>query len=259
MAGFTYKLQTREQMLTAMRKMGVHNLCVKNFHLDYGSTDAEIAAFVRQCGDFGVKPYGLGPIGTQDVKGDYRPAFELAKKLGANVIVADPWEKADGAKASSRRLCEQASALCDEYDIRFAIHNHGPEHPKCFPTGEFTCEFVKDLSPRMGMCLDIGHDLRGGSDPAETIRKYHKRLFDFHLKDITLVPGQMKAPAQILGRGILDLPGIVNALCEVGYAGVCSIEYETNFTDNFGDLCESVGYFKALVRAMNSEERKVRQ
>ena len=102
----------------------------------------------------------------------------------------------------------------------------------------------------MGMCLDIGHNYRSGKDPAACIRKYADRLIDFHLKDITPHTTDIKADAKILGRGVLDLPGIVKALADVGYSGSCSLEYETNFKDNFADLCECVGYFKALMRTV---------
>lgn len=149
---------------------------------------------------------------------------------------------------ADRGICELCSSKADEYRINVAIHNHGPETLKCFPTGRSVCAFVKDLSPRMGMCLDIGHDLRMGDDPVETIRTCSDRLFDLHLKDIDLGSDGKQDIARILGRGSIDLPAIVRALCDVGYEGCCSIEYETNFKDNLVDLAESVGYFKALMR-----------
>lgn len=253
MAGFTFKEFTTAEMLKALERLDVHCLCVKNFHLPFEATDSEIRDFKRQCADHGVTPYGIGPVNSGTVD-DVKRAFDFAKKLGVNVVVGVPFKHGATKKwadqEQDRDLCERISPLCDEYDIRFAIHNHGPDAPKCFPTGDASCEFVKDLSPRMGMCLDIGHNYRSGKDPAACIRKYHDRLFDFHLKDITPHATDIKADAKILGRGVLDLPGIVKALVDVGYSGSCSLEYETNFKDNFADLSECVGYFKALMRTV---------
>ena len=253
MAGFTFKEYKTDEMLTALERLDIHYLCVKNFHLPFEATDAEIREFKRKCADHSVTPYGIGPVNLTDAE-DAKAKFDFAKRLGVNVIVGVPCVK--GLKwaeqEQNRDLCEKISTLCDEYDIRFAIHNHGPDAPKCYPTGDASCEFVKDLSPRMGMCLDIGHNYRSGKDPAACIRKYADRLFDFHLKDIQPHTTDIKADAKILGRGVLDLPGILKALVDVGYAGSCSIEYETNFKDNLADLAECSGCFKALVRMLDA-------
>lgn len=253
MAGYTFKEFKTDEMLKVLERLDIHYLCVKNFHLPFEATDAEIREFRRKCSDHGVMPYGIGPVNSGSVE-DVKKVFDFAKKLDVGIVVGVPFKygktKAWADQLQDRNLCEKISPLCDEYDIRFAIHNHGPDAPKCFPTGEASCEFVKDLSPRMGMCLDIGHDYRSGKDPAETIRRYADRLFDFHLKDIQPHPADIKADAKILGRGVLDLPGILKALVDVGYAGSCSIEYETNFTDNLADLAEFAGYYKALCRVI---------
>ena len=251
MAGYTFKELKVDAMLDALERLDIHYLCVKNFHLPFAATDAEMAAFKERCAAKGVTPYGLGPVSAKTID-DVKEAFDFAKRLGVDIVVGVPYKRGvTGAwkdQEQNREMCEKISPLCDEYDIRFAIHNHGPDAPKCFPTGAASCEFVKDLSPRMGMCLDIGHDLRGGGDPATTIRKYHARLFDFHLKDIIPNMNGIKATAMQLGRGVLDLPSIVKALCDVGYAGSCSIEYEKNFKDNYAELAECAGYFRALVK-----------
>lgn len=249
MAGYTYKEFKTEEMLRDLERLGIRNLCVKSFHLPLTATGAEIAAFRRQCADHGVTPSGIGPINMKTSEA-VKQAFDHAAALGVGTIVAVPYHdgpmKKWGDFEADRAICELCSAKADEYRINVAIHNHGYETLKCFPTGRSVCAYVKDLSPRMGMCLDIGHDLRMGDDPAETIRICADRLFDLHLKDIDLGPDGKQGVARILGRGSIDLPAIVRALSDVGYEGCCSIEYETNFKDNLVDLAESVGYFKAL-------------
>ena len=112
---------------------------------------------------------------------------------------------------------------------------------------------VKDLDPRIGMCLDIGHDRRNGKDPVADLEKYISRVFDIHLKDVT---GASKAGYSVeVGRGILDIPGFVRMLRKTGYDGVVSLEHERNMKDPFIGIAESIGYFRGVV-ATTSDRQK---
>lgn len=251
MAGYTYRDFSTNAMLEAMERLDVRYLCVKSFHLPFTATDSEIATFRQKCEDHGVVPYGLGPV-TSDKFDDFKVAFDFAKRLGVDTVVAIPYKdgpkKSDLDRTGNREICERASDLCDSYGVKFAIHNHGPDFPLLFPTGESICEAVRDLSPRMGMCLDIGHEYRSFKDPAGTIRRYHDRLFDLHLKNLTTDAATRKGDVAVpLPRGVLDLPSVFRALIEVGYAGCCSIEYEADFKDNYAKLAECVGYYKGAM------------
>ena len=105
-------------------------------------------------------------------------------------------------------------------------------------------EHTKDLDPRIGMCLDVGHDLRNGCDPVADLKKYHTRVFDVHIKDVT---DASKAGKGIeLGRGKIDFPALIRMLREVNYTGMCSLEYEKDMKDPFLGIAESIGYFKAV-------------
>ena len=113
---------------------------------------------------------------------------------------------------------------------------------------------VQDLDKRMGLCLDIGHDFRAKADPAESIRKYHSRIYDMHIKNVKFDP--VKNRAMPMPRGDMDMWGIVKTLVEVGYAGVCSLEYESfpDKSEKIGikaeEVAESIGYFKGLMKAV---------
>ena len=132
--------------------------------------------------------------------------------------------------------------------MRIAIHNHGPDIPYCFPTGESAFNMVKDLDPRMGLCLDIGHDFRAGQNPADSIRKYGSRIYDMHIKNVKF--DAKKNIAVPMPRGDMDMWEIVKALVEVNYTGCCSLEYERDFKDNLAGVAESIGYFKGLIKAI---------
>ena len=105
-------------------------------------------------------------------------------------------------------------------------------------------EHTKDLDPRIGMCLDVGHDLRNGCDPVADLKKYHTRVFDMHIKDVT---DSSKAGRGIeIGRGKIDFPALIRMMREVNYTGMCSLEFEKDMKDPFLGIAESIGYFKAV-------------
>ena len=168
-AGYTYNKFSIDETLVFLERLDVHYLCIKNFHLPFDSTPAQIAEFKKKCADHGVTGYGVGPIYMASDE-EAKKAFDYAAAIGVKTVVAVPTEQkeieVDGKKKKvrfhSRARCEYLAGLCKEYDMRIAIHNHGPDIPYCFPTGESAFNMVKDLDARMGLCLDIGHDFRAG-------------------------------------------------------------------------------------------------
>ncbi|NEW85613.1 MAG: sugar phosphate isomerase/epimerase, partial [Mariniphaga sp.] len=132
-----------------------------------------------------------------------------------------------------------------EYGFNYAIHLHGPDIAT-YPDAEDVWNHVKDLDPRIGMCLDIGHDTRNGKDPVADLKKYKSRVFDIHIKDVT---GDTKLGYSLeVGRGIIDFPAFVKMLRKVGYTGVCSLEHEKDMGDPFMGIAESIGYFRGVIR-----------
>lgn len=249
MAGYTYKAYKTDAMLAMMRRLDIRYLCVKAFHLPFTATDAEIAEFNAKCAANGVVPYALGPV-DMSTEEEAERTFAFAKRVGVKLIVGVPFMqgKTDSwnDRVANPGLCRKISALCDRDDIRFAIHNHGPDMPLCFPTAESVFTVVKDLSPRMGLCLDIAHEYRSFRDPAASIRTYAERIFDFHLKNLTTDATRLPDNAVPLPRGVLDLRSLLAALEDVGYTGRCAIEYEADFEDNAVPLAECVGYWKGV-------------
>ena len=256
MAGYSCHRLSADETLALLKRLDVNYLCVKDFHLPFKATDAEIAAFKQKCADHGVTGYGLGPI-YMDTKDKAKMVFDFAKRFGVDTVVGVPFEykMINGKKTryESRSLCEYLSGLCKEYDIRYAIHNHGPDIPYLFPTGETSWNMVKDLDVRMGLCLDVGHDFRAKADPVASIRKFHTRIYDMHIKNVKFDP--VKNRAMPMPRGDMDMWAIVKALVEVGYTGVCSLEYESFPPKGekpgikAEEVAESIGYFKGLMKA----------
>ena len=232
MAGYTFVNFNMETTLATMKRLDVHYLCIKDFHLPLTSNAEQIAAFHAKLAEAGVKGYAVGPI-YMKTKEAVDQAFEYAKRVGVDLLVGVP----------NYELLPYVETKVKQYDIRLAIHLHGPDMP-LYPDATDIWNNVKDMDARMGMCLDIGHDLRNGSDPLVDLKRYCSRVFDIHLKDVT---DCTKAGHAIeLGRGKIDFPRLVKTLRKVGYAGACSLEYEKDMRDPFMGIAESVGYFKAV-------------
>jgi sugar phosphate isomerase/epimerase len=234
MAGYTFsRLNDLDKSLAIMQRADVHYLCIKDFHLPFKSSDTEIAAFHAKLKEKGVTGYAVGPIYMKS-ETDIDNAFEYAKRVGVRLIVGVP----------NYDLLPYVDKKVKEYGFNFAIHLHGPDIAT-YPDAEDVWNHVKDLDPRIGMCLDIGHDTRNGKDPVADLKKYYSRVFDIHIKDVT---GSTKLGYSLeVGRGVIDFPAFVKMLRKVGYAGVCSLEHEKDMNDPVMGIAESIGYFRAVI------------
>lgn len=241
MAGFTFANFDLDKTLETMEKCDVHYLCIKDFHLPLNSTDAEIAAFHEKLKSKGVTGYAVGPIYMRS-KEEVDKGFEYAKRVGVKLIVGVP----------NHDLLPYVNQKVKEYDFEYAIHLHGPDMP-LYPDAEDVWNNVKDLDPRVGMCLDIGHDTRNGKDPVADLKKYRSRVFDMHIKDVT-APTKQGYSVEV-GRGIIDFPALVKMLRKVGYKGKCSLEHERNMKDPFIGIAESIGYFRGVIATTGKHKK----
>lgn len=234
MAGYSFvKLNDLDKSLSIMQRADVHYLCIKDFHLPLKSTTTEIAAFHAKLKEKGVTGYAVGPI-YMKTEAEIDTAFAYAKRVGVKLIVGVP----------NYELLPYVDKKVKEYDFKYAIHLHGPDI-KIYPDAEDVWNHVKDLDPRIGMCLDIGHDTRNGKDAVADLKKYISRVFDVHIKDVT---GKTKLGYSIeIGRGVIDFPAFVKMLRTVGYTGVCSLEYERDMAQPDMGIAESIGYFRAVI------------
>lgn len=240
MAGYTFVKFDLDKTLETLQKVDVNYLCIKDFHLPFNSTDDQIAAFHAKCAAHGVTGYAVGPI-YMKTEQEVDRAFDYAKRVGVKLIVGVP----------NYELLPYVDKKVKEYDFHYAIHLHGPDIA-LYPDADDVWNNVKHLDPRIGMCLDIGHDTRNGKDPVADLKKYHSRVFDVHIKDVT---GDTKLGYSVeIGRGIIDIPAFVKMLRKVGYTGVCSLEHERNMDNPFSGIAESIGYFRGVIAATQKKK-----
>ncbi|HSN08218.1 MAG TPA: sugar phosphate isomerase/epimerase family protein, partial [Hanamia sp.] len=220
------------QSIQMMQRVDVRFMSVKDFHLPLNSSQEKIDEVKKQFHDGGITIYGVGVI-YMKTKEAVDQAFDYAKKVGVPIIIGVP----------DYDLIDYSEQKVKEYNIKLAIHNHGPED-KLYPSPKEAYERIKDRDSRMGLCLDIGHAMRAGTDPAKAVKEYGKRIFDLHIKDVT--KAEKDGQAIEAGRGIINFPAFVKALRKVNYPGYCSIEFEKDMKDPLPGIAESVGYFKGV-------------
>jgi len=231
-AGYTFANFNLDESLKMMKKVDVHYLCIKDFHLPYKSTAEEISAFHAKLKENGVTGYAVGPIYTKTRK-EIDDAFDYAKRVGVDLVIGIPVH-AD---------LDYVAQKTKEHNIRYAIHNHGPED-KLYPSAESIYNLIKNLDARVGICFDMGHNKRDGRDSVADFQKFSKRIFDMHLKNVTAATKD--GTTCELGRGVIDIPAYVKMLRKVSYTGSCSLEYEKDMKDPLAGIAESVGYFKGV-------------
>jgi sugar phosphate isomerase/epimerase len=251
-AGYTFNKFKLEQALEMMKQVDLHNLCIKDFHLPLNSTDSEIAAFHAKCKSFDVAGYGVGPIYMGSAK-EVEEAFSYAKRVGVRLLVGVPFKIVEKKRVSSPELLKLVNEKVQEFDLNYAIHNHGPDMPELFPSAESAMELIKGLDKRVGLCLDIGHELRDGKDPVAAMSNFAERVHDIHLKNVTAADRSGRGIE--LPRGAIDLPAFVRVLRKVNYSGVCGLEYEKDMDHPTVGIAESVGYFRGLIDATRERSR----
>ncbi|MCR4764987.1 MAG: sugar phosphate isomerase/epimerase [Bacteroidaceae bacterium] len=234
-ADWTFHKFDIETALKTLQQCDIHYLCIKDFHLPLDASDETIKAFHNKCAEYGVTGYGVGPIYV-NTEEEVDKAFIYAKKVGAKVMLGVP----------KYELLPYVDQKMKDYpDIKYAIHLHGPDQDQ-YQDASVVWDKVKDLHPNIGMCLDIGHDFRNGADPVADLEKYHTRVFDMHIKDET--DNTKEGKCIEMGRGKIDFPAFVRMMRQVGYDGMCSLEYEKDMDNPFMGIAESYGYMKAVCK-----------
>jgi len=236
MASYTLRKFSLDQALAMTRQVGLEYIAFKSMHLPLDSSPQHIKDVVAKVKDAGLELYGGGVIYMKN-ESQVRQAFEYAKAAGMKTIIGVP----------SYDLLPLVDELVKRYDIKVAIHNHGPTD-KVYPIPAAAYAKVKDLDKRIGLCNDIGHTTRAGVDVSESARKYADRLHDVHIKDVS--SATRNGHTVEVGRGVIDIPKFLKTLIDINYSGVVSFEYEKDANDPMAGLAESVGYVKGVLAAI---------
>jgi sugar phosphate isomerase/epimerase len=238
-ASYSFRKFSRAQAIQMTKEIGTPYINIKSFHLPLESTPEQIDQARKEFEDAGLKIVGGGTVrfAKYDEK-EVRNAFEYGKRAGMPVLVVMP----------ERTILPKLEKFVKEYDIKIAVHNHGPED-KNFPTPQSVLKIVKDMDPRCGLCIDIGHTARTGVDVVESIAEAGPRLLDMHTKDLRDL--KAKDSQCDCGDGKMPFPAIFQQLVKIGYKGYCNLEYEINESDPLPGIRRSFSYMRGVLAGLN--------
>lgn len=238
-ASYTFSKLPLDVTIQGIRRVDVHYVSIKEAHLPLKSTAEQRKAVVAKFKEAGITPLSCGNVSMRGGESELRNAFEYARDAGIPTIVCAP----------SKENLPALDHLVKEFNIKLAIHNHGPED-RIFPSPLDVWKAVEKLDERIGLCIDVGHTARAGVDPAGAIRTCSARLYDVHLKD--LVSREPRARVTEVGRGVLDIRGILQALRDVGFTGHVGLEHEKDMNDPLPGVAESIGYIRGTLASMRT-------
>jgi sugar phosphate isomerase/epimerase len=239
LASYTFRNFTRAQMIGYMKQINVTALNCKDVkdHLPMDPT-AEAAALADYAAN-GIKVHAAGTIYfPKDEDDDIRSKFEYCKRAGISVIVAG-----DPAPETLPRI----EKFVKEYDIRLAIHNHGPED-KLWHSPLDVLKQVEKYDSRIGCCIDIGHTVRAGTDVVKAIHEVGPRLYNMHTKDLASFTS--KESQVTVGDGIMPMRAIFEALIAIKYQGFVDLEYEVHADDPMPGVIGSFAYMRGVLAGM---------
>ena len=237
-ASYSLREYSRALAIRCIKELRTPYVSVKEFHLPYRSSPEELESGRKEFERAGLTIVSGGNITlAKDDPDDIRRYFEYAKLCGMPLIVCAPTHSNMGT----------IERFVKEYNIRIAIHTHGPED-KQYPTPQSVLEVVRNMDPRCGLCMDVGHSSRAGANVVESITEAGSRLFDMHMKDLrTFEPHAIQCD---VGEGIMPVVGIFKQLQKIGYEGCVNLEYEINGDNPLPGMKNSFSYMRGVLAGM---------
>jgi sugar phosphate isomerase/epimerase len=239
LASYTFRNFTRAQLIGFMQQLHVTALNAKDVKDHLPMDPAAEAQALADYTAAGIKLHAVGTVSfAKPDESEIRAKFDYAKRAGVPVIVAgDP----------NDQTLPILNRLVAEYDIRIAIHNHGPEDHRWHSPLDVLAA-VQHLDPRIGCCIDIGHAARAGTDVVKAVHQVGPRLFNMHIKDLTDFSSKESQVA--VGEGIIPIRGIFQALAEIHYPGFVDLEYEIHPDDPLPGVIASFAYMRGVLAGM---------
>ena len=239
-ASYSFREFSRRLCIQYTKQLGISLLTIKEFHALYRSTPEELDRARREFAAAGLTLTGGGTVYMlKEDPEDVKFYFEYARRLGLPMMNVGP-------TAKTLPIIEK---FAREYDIKIAVHNHGPED-RHFPAPSDALKLIKDMDPRMGVCVDVGHTTRTGRDIIETIRECGSRLIDVHIKDLKDLMGK---DSQVdVGDGNMPVAGIFKELIRMNYQGVVHLEYEINADNPMPGMIKSFAHMRGILAGLRA-------
>ena len=234
LASYTFRSFSLDDTIKMAKRLGLVGVSLKAMHMPLESSADDIKKAAEKVRGAGLNLYGAGVI-YMKTAAEVESTFAYASNAGLEMIVGVP----------NHELLPLANEQVKKYNIKLAIHNHGPGD-NLYASPADVYDKIKDLDKKIGLCIDIGHVKRIGQDPIPMLERYKERLYDIHMKDVDKDTGD-GSPIEI-GHGIIDIPGVIRMLKKIKYSGNVAFEYEKDEKDPLPGLAESVGYVRGVMK-----------
>jgi L-ribulose-5-phosphate 3-epimerase len=177
-------------------------------------------------------------IGGGKTVESWKKEFEIAKRLGAKFVTAEPpvnmWDSID--------------SLAGIYGLKVAIHEHW-KGVSAYWHPDSVLAAIKD-HPNFGACADLGHWPKSGIDPVEGVKKLKGHIMAIHLKDIAEF-NNTKIQDVTVGTGVVNFPGVFEELKKQGFRGNIYIERDAETKpSNLPSVIETVKYYNKEVKKL---------
>ena len=236
-ASYSLRNFPRAQAIQMTKALGTRFINLKSVHLPYETSPAEIAAARQEIEAAGLQIVGGGMITFEtDTDDGVRKYFDYARAAGMPLIVG----------TCKPPVLPRIEKFVKQYDIKLAIHNHGPGD--VFPSPYDALEAVQGMDPRMGLCIDVGHTVRTGTDVVRAVADAGPRLLDMHakdLRDLSVAESQC-----IVGEGRIPIAAIFRQLRAIRYRGYVNLEYEIDANDPMPGMKQSFAYMRGVLGAL---------
>ncbi|MDP9278789.1 MAG: sugar phosphate isomerase/epimerase [Gemmatimonadota bacterium] len=236
-ASYSLRNFPRERAIEMTKDLGVRYINFKSVHLPYDASAEQIRAAQREVEAAGLEIVGGGLITFEtDTDEGVRKYFDYARATGMPLIVG----------SCQPAVLPRIEKFVKEYDIKLAIHNHGPGD--VFPSPYDALKAVQGMDSRMGLCIDLGHSVRAGTDVVRAVGDAGPRVLDMHakdLRDLHAVESQC-----IVGEGKIPIAAIFRQLAAVRYGGYVNLEYEIDADNPMPGMKQSFAYMRGVLAGL---------
>jgi len=200
-------------------------------HVKVTTDSSKIAELKKLFAKYQIQPFGyfVDEFGTT-VQSN-RDKFEFARAMDLKVLVGTP----------TKEHLDSLDILVEEFKIPVAIHNHGPG--SVYATISDVEKVLENRHKLIGVCVDTGHFMRSDQDPVKAIRTFGERTYSVHLKEV-----DKDKKFQVMGKGVLDLDGMLGELRKIHYRNCLVLEYEEHPEDPMSEISECLRVIQAAAR-----------
>lgn len=237
-ASYSLRAFDRAEAIRMIQALRTPYVSVKSFHLPYDLAPAEMAAAAGAFREAGLQLVSGGNNTIEkDTDEHVQAFFDYAKAAGLPMLVIAPIPDA----------LPRIERFVKAYDVKVAIHNHGPED-SYYPAPADALKLIRNMDPRVGLCVDVGHTARAGVDVVQAIADAGDRVLDLHMKDLRDLSD--RESQCIVGEGAMPVREIFAQLARMNYPGTANLEYEIDEKNPLPGMKQSFAYMRGVLAGM---------